>query len=61
MSRFVDRRRFLFEAGGGLSGLGLTSLLGQDNLLAAPESSCVGGAAVASPFSPKVLPYSASS
>ena len=38
MSRFVDRRRFLFEAGGGLSGLGLTSLLGQDNLLAAPES-----------------------
>ena len=51
-SRFVDRRRFLFEAGGGLSGLGLTSLLAQDNLLASADS-CVGGAPVASPFSPK--------
>ena len=51
-SRFVDRRRFLFEAGGGLSGLGLASLLGQDNLLAAADR-CAGGAAVASPFSPK--------
>ena len=52
--RFADRRRFLFEAGGGLSGLGLASLLGQDNLLAATSGEgCVGGPVVASPFSPK--------
>ena len=52
--RFADRRRFLFEAGGGLSGLGLASLLGQDNLLAATSGeACAGGPVVASPFSPK--------
>lgn len=38
---FRSRRKFLFESGAGLSGLGLASLLGQDGLLAAdhPEKS----------------------
>ena len=33
---FKSRRELLFEAGGGLSGVALTWLLGQDNLLASP-------------------------
>ena len=34
MRRFGSRRDFLFESGGGISGLGLACLLNQDNLLA---------------------------
>lgn len=34
MKRFWSRREFLFESCGGIAGLGLTSLLAQDNLLA---------------------------
>ncbi|MFN7926190.1 MAG: DUF1501 domain-containing protein [Bryobacteraceae bacterium] len=49
---FKSRRDFLFEAGGGLSGLGLASLLGQDNLLAS-EPGCASGVVTGSPFSPK--------
>ena len=30
---FTDRRKFLFEAGGGLSGLALASLLSERGLL----------------------------
>ena len=33
---FWNRREFLFESGGGISGLALAYLLGRDNLLAAP-------------------------
>ena len=53
--RFVDRRRFLFEAGGGLSGLALATLLGEDNLLGASAGGgCLtGGPMMASPFTPK--------
>ncbi|MGH9629185.1 MAG: DUF1501 domain-containing protein, partial [Bryobacteraceae bacterium] len=36
MNQFRSRREFLFETGGGISGLGLAWLLGQDGLLAAP-------------------------
>ena len=31
--RSIDRRRFLFESGGGLGGIALTSLLGDEGLL----------------------------
>ncbi|MEZ5400737.1 MAG: DUF1501 domain-containing protein [Bryobacteraceae bacterium] len=52
--RFVSRRNFLFEAGGGISGLGLTWLLSQDNLLAGEGApGCVAGAVTDSPFLPK--------
>lgn len=53
--RFFDRRKFLFEAGGGLSGLGLVSLLSQDQLLAASADGCAAGAGPVadSPFLPK--------
>ena len=34
MQRFRSRREFLFESCGGIAGLGLLSLLDQDNLLA---------------------------
>jgi hypothetical protein len=33
----LDRRRFLWKAGGGLGGIALSYLLGNDNLLAAPK------------------------
>lgn len=39
MKRFRSRREFLFESCGGISGLGLVSLLSQDGLLAEPASS----------------------
>src|SRR5437899_4605072 len=55
--RFVSRRDFLFNAGGGISGLALLQLLGQEGLLAAPPK---GGAAcessegfAGSPYMPK--------
>ncbi len=48
---FRSRREFLFEAGGGLSGVALAWLLGQDRLLAA-EGACAGSAG-SSPFAPK--------
>jgi len=35
MKRFWNRRDFLFQSGGGLSGLALAHLLQQDGLLAA--------------------------
>ncbi|MBM3737704.1 MAG: DUF1501 domain-containing protein [Acidobacteria bacterium] len=53
--RFTSRRDFLFEAGGGLSGVALAHLLAGDNLLAAPTAgqSCAGTAVASSPFAPK--------
>jgi hypothetical protein len=53
--RFFSRRDFLFEAGGGISGLALLSLLGQDKLLAAPArgaTACAEGFP-GSPYLPK--------
>jgi len=47
---FASRRKFLFEAGQGLSGVALAWMLGQDGALAAE---CGGNAAVNSPFLPK--------
>ncbi|MBM3754440.1 MAG: DUF1501 domain-containing protein [Acidobacteria bacterium] len=47
---FVNRRNFLFEAGQGISGIALASLLNQDNLLGA---ACGGADAVNSPYRPK--------
>ena len=47
MKNFKSRRDFLFEAGGGISGLGLATLLSQDGLLAgatgAPACESKGG------------------
>ncbi len=43
MPRFRSRRDFLFESCGGLSGLGLVSLLAQDSLLASDSCSIAGG------------------
>ncbi len=51
MAKFASRRDFLFEAGGGLSGVALAWLLGQDRLLAA--GACSGEAVTSSPFLPK--------
>src|SRR3974390_969259 len=55
--RFISRRDLLFQAGGGISGIALASLLSADGLLAAPAAgskACVGSAGVAdSPFLPK--------
>ncbi len=48
MRKFRSRREFLFEAGGGLSGLGLAWLLGQDKLLGA--GACDARTAFASPY-----------
>jgi len=55
--RFISRRDLLFQAGGGISGIALASLLSADGLLAAPATgskACVGSAGVTdSPFLPK--------
>lgn len=49
-----SRRDFLFEAGGGLSGLALANLLAGDGLLAATAGqSCGAATAVNSPYTPK--------
>jgi hypothetical protein len=51
--RIVSRRNFLFEAGGGISGLGLAFLLQQDGLLGATTGTCGTAGAVETPFSPR--------
>jgi hypothetical protein len=52
---FWDRREFLFKSGGGISGLALAYLLGQDNLLAAPTVSdaCSAPPVGVNPYAPK--------
>ena len=52
---FWSRRDFLFQSGGGISGLALAYLLNQDKLLAAPGGVGACGAAPvgANPFAPK--------
>jgi hypothetical protein len=52
MKEFGSRRDFLFEAGGGLSGVALAFLLNQDGLLAS-ERGCQAAAPGPTPFSPK--------
>ncbi|HZO56040.1 MAG TPA: DUF1501 domain-containing protein [Bryobacteraceae bacterium] len=56
---FIDRRKFLFEAGGGLSGIALASLLNQRGLLAAESASaaCANSNVTDSPFLPKKPHY----
>ncbi|MCC6390876.1 MAG: DUF1501 domain-containing protein [Bryobacterales bacterium] len=49
--QFVSRRQFLFEAGGGLSGLALAYLLGQQGLLASPD--VCGAGNLQTPFTPR--------
>src|SRR5437762_13618463 len=52
MKGFRSRRDFLFEAGGGLSGVALAFLLNQDGLLAS-EKGCQAAAPGFNPFAPK--------
>jgi hypothetical protein len=57
MKDFVSRRNFLFESGGGLSGVALAWLLNQQGLLAsgsdATSGTCKSGASGPTPFAPK--------
>src|SRR5438132_12078132 len=54
MKHFWNRRDFLFQSGGGVSGLALAYLLNQDGLLAAPgEGACDAKAAGYNPYAPK--------
>src|SRR6266699_4623581 len=54
MKQFRSRREFLFEAAGGLSGVALAWLLGQDDLLAAStDGACSSTADLQTPFLPK--------
>src|SRR5439155_5366561 len=48
--RFRSRREFLFESGGGLSGLALACLLDQDGLLAADDAACSNASGAANPL-----------
>jgi hypothetical protein len=51
---FWSRRDFLFQSGGGISGLALAHLLNQQGLLAAePSAACVAPALGANPYAPK--------
>jgi hypothetical protein len=52
VKQFRSRREFLFEAGGGLSGVALTWLLNQDRLLA-NEPPCDANTKLQTPFTPK--------
>src|SRR6266853_1262236 len=52
MKRFRSRREFLFQSGGGISGLALACLLKQDGLLAADDA-CSNASSAANPFAPK--------
>lgn len=51
MKRFWSRRDFLFQSGGGISGLALAALLQQDNLLAGVQ--CNAGTPAANPLAAK--------
>jgi len=52
--RARSRRDFLFDAGGGIGGLGLAALLGQDGLLGAtPPAACDATAIGYNPYAPK--------
>ena len=57
MKNFWSRRDFLFQSGGGISGVALAYLLNQDRLLAGPASSdggaCSAKAIGVNPYAPK--------
>ncbi len=54
MKRYWNRRDFLFQSGGGISGLALAYLLNQDGLLAAPTGAgCDATPVGVNPFAPK--------
>src|SRR5678815_5980854 len=55
MRHFWSRREFLFQSGGGMSGLALAWLLNRDGLLAAtPEvGACAAKASGYNPYAPK--------
>src|ERR1700687_1769228 len=55
MKRFSSRRDFLFQSGGGISGLAMAYLMDQQGLLAAPTNSlgCAGAPVGDNPFAPK--------
>jgi hypothetical protein len=57
MKNFWNRRDFLFQSGGGISGLALAYLLNQDGLLGAPPSAGPSGCEAApignNPYAPK--------
>src|SRR6478672_2371776 len=54
MKDFWNRRDFLFQSGGGLSGLALAYLLNQEGLLGAtPPSACDATATGYNPYAPK--------
>src|SRR5260370_2213929 len=54
MKRIWSRRDFLFQSGGGISGLALAYLLNQDGLLGAPDSgSCDAKASGYNPYAPR--------
>ncbi len=57
---FWSRRDFLFQSGGGISGLALAHLLSQDGVLAAQPGvtdPCAAAAVGENPFSPKPAHY----
>jgi len=53
MKRFWSRRDFLFQSGGGISGLALAALLNRDGLLAAEPSACDTKPLGYNPYAPK--------
>src|ERR1700687_1365043 len=53
MKRFRSRREFLFESGGGISGMALACLLAQDGLLAAEDEVCSNSSSAPNPFAPR--------
>ena len=53
MKRFRSRREFLFESGGGISGLALAALLDQDGLLGGETGACSNAPGVANPLAPR--------
>ena len=50
MKNFRSRRDFMFQTGGGISGLALAYLLNQDGLLGAASNSCATNSPVPSPL-----------
>src|SRR3989442_2976768 len=54
MKNCCSRRDFLFQSGGGISGLALAYLLNEEGLLAAPAASgCEAAPVGVNPFAPK--------
>ena len=56
---FWDRREFLFQSGGGISGLALAWLLDREGVLAAAPGSdvCSGAVSGVNPYAPKATHF----